>query len=165
MLRNGRLSIYETLADAAVGFSTTVGTLRAARLAGAPGFRSGRLYTEEFQPWWEVNRTTLPVEPTGDDSAAEAKRRKAWAEFRRIDMANQERAGKLIDRSTVANAMSAMCARWNAERVRFEAEGPAKMAGKEADECRVVVREFTSEIGDALASCAEFFEEHSEQSK
>lgn len=50
------LNIYDSMGAAAAGLGVTVAFLKWAKSKGAPGFRSTRIFAEEFQPWLEAHR-------------------------------------------------------------------------------------------------------------
>lgn len=165
MSRNARKSavfgqpVADTLGQAAAALGVSVAVLKAAKRAGAPGFRHSRVVLDEVKAWLDAKGV-----PEADGEAPDiqtAKLQKVREEVRKLRHQNERAAGEVIPRSVVASALAAMCQDWNTARVRFEAEGPARMAGKEADECRVVVRGFMDEVGAALAACSKHFQEPS----
>lgn len=146
------------LAQASKLLGVPLALLKAAKRAGAPGFRHGRVYLAEVQAWIEKNPSAESQDAEPQDIQT-ARFHKVLEEVRKLRHQNERASGEVIHRSVVASALAAMCQDWNTARVRFEAEGPARMAGKEADECRVVVRGFMDEVGTALAACAKHFAE------
>lgn len=154
-------SRFSTRSPAAGGIAAAAGilgiparTVRAAKRAGCPAFRWSRVHLDELTAWLEAN----PVLPRQADSELDAARlAKLNEQVRKLKLANDEVAGRLIDRDKVAAALASCCADWNVARVRFEAEAPAEMARLEADACRVVVRRMMDEVGRVLAGCARHF--------
>lgn len=153
---------YDSIRAAAGVLGMSVAALMAAKGAGCPAFRSGRVYGAELAAWLETH--TLPV-ATDDGTIAAARLRKVQEEVRKLKLVNDRNAGTVIPRAIVAQAVGKLCAEWNAIRSRSEAEAPAKMAGLEAAECRVVFRGVMDELGAAFEACARFFNEEETESK
>ena len=146
------------MAQAAAVMGLDIGVLKAAKRAGCKAFRGTRVWCRELRDWLKANEVAAN---TDAGTIAAAKLQKVREEVRRLKLANDMKAGTVIDRAVVAQALGKLCAEWNAIRTRAEAEAPAKMAGLEPDQCRVVFRGVMDDIGRAFAECARFFSEDS----
>jgi len=142
--------VLDTIRQAAGVCGIPYEVLVAAKHGGCPGFRHGRVHLSEVLPWMDEHGGELKAATGGDDSLGEAKRRVEWEKYYRARDLNAIARGTLVEVSVVNAALATACSEWNSARVHLEAEGPARMAGKEADECRVAVRAFTDEVGAVL---------------
>ena len=142
--------VLDTIRQAAGVCGIPYEVLVAAKHGGCPGFRHGRVHLSEVLPWMDEHGGGLKAATGGDDSLGEAKRRVEWEKYYRARDLNAIARGSLVEVADVNAALAMACSEWNSARVHLEAEGAAKMAGKEPDECRVVVREFTDLVGSIL---------------
>jgi hypothetical protein len=100
-------------------------------------------------------------QPTGTAvvSMAEAKRLREIETLRKLKLANDARAGTLIDRRWVTGQLSALCSRWHAIRLAIEIELPLAIQGKGIPECRQIVKAELAKLGVAFAELSKTIEQ------
>ncbi len=130
--------------------------LLAAKKHGAPGFAGTRVFPEIVRDWLATEAGLAFVADLDDDiDRLKAERLREIVDGLRTK--NRRDRGELISRASVFAGFVALAGRWTSIRQRFEAEAPARLAGKEADECRVVCRLLTEEIGAAMHDAGAVF--------
>ena len=92
-------------------------------------------------------------------SMAEARRRRELETLRKLKLANDARAGALIDRRWVTGQLSALCSRWHAIRLAIEIELPLAIQGKGVPECRQIVKAELAKLGVAFAELSKTIEQ------
>lgn len=92
-------------------------------------------------------------------SMAEARRRRELETLRKLKLANDTRAGLLIDRRWVIGQLTALCSRWHALRLAVESELPLVIQGKDIPSCRQAVKAEMAKLGAALADLGKLIEE------
>jgi hypothetical protein len=99
------------------------------------------------------------VAPSGEMvSMSEAKRLRELETLRKLKLANDAKAGALIDRRWVTGQLSALCSRWHAIRLAIETELPLAIQGKGIPECRQIVKTELAKLGIAFADLGKTIE-------
>jgi len=93
---------FDSLAGAALYLKCPIEVIKAAKKAGCPAFRSGRIYIEEVKAWLETNEAD-------EESILSKERlqcRKLLAECQAKELQNEIEAGKYISLSHVKITLS-----------------------------------------------------------
>lgn len=145
--------IVETQRAAGKRLGVTTKTLRAWRAEGAPGFEAdGSINLGLLSPW-------IAARKDKQDGGIDLKSRKMLAECVKVEMANEQKAGRLIERAWMAERIQNMAGEINGLRVKSEAEHPLKFAQAEGDvpKCREIVRAIWDEILAGLQGLSKSF--------
>jgi len=81
------------------------------------------------------------------------KERKLAEEVRKLQLANDQKAGKLIERTRVVETFQRIASRIAQARTRSEAQDPIKLVGKDITDIREGVREIWDAVGQAMLEC------------
>lgn len=94
---------------------------------------------------------------------SEVKRLVDEEKLRKLRIENEVKAGKLIKRDLVAQALSAACSKWHEARLQIESEMPNAIVGKDLPETREEVKRWTVRISQVLAALADSFPQEGNQ--
>jgi len=146
----GSRGTFDSVGQAASALGIPRASLVAAKNAGCPAFRNTKVHGDELVAWLEAN----PLPDVAEGIAADpgtAKLQKLNEEVRKLRLANDLKAGLLVQRSTVAAAHAAMASEWNTTRCRLESEWPVKLVGiDDVNAARAQVRAMMTEVGKVL---------------
>ena len=138
---------FDTIKQASVMTGVPAAVLTAAKHAGCPGFRHGRVHWSEVKPWLDANPIPSAAEGVPEDIHA-ARFQEVLEKVRKLKLVNDVRAGRLIEIDKVKAMHAGICANWNTLRSRIEAEWPIRFVGlQEPDAIREVIREMMTELG------------------
>ena len=144
---------FDSLAAAAGALKLPLSLLKSAKLAGCPAFRSNRVYETELLHWLSANPLAAETGNRRDKKLDE--------EIRKLRMANDTKAGTLIQRAFVVQRIQRAAGEINAYRLRSETEHPKLFAATNGDIalCRTRVRQIWDEIMRAFGNLAKHFDE------
>lgn len=150
-----RYGIAKSITAAAQAIKRTPRTVRDLRAAGYPGFRpDGTVDLDLLIPEYEKRKD----EKFGD---ATLKSRELAEKVRKLQLANDAKECRLIERAWMAERVHAAAGKIDAFRVKSEAEHPLLFAaaGDDVVKCREVLRKIWDEIAIALNGMKDSFKE------
>lgn len=92
-------TVWDTIAQAAAALNVPKGVISRAKDEGAPGFRGGRIYAAEFEPWFHPWLDELEKANSGGESIDELERQRCREQVRKLKIANDHKDGILMLRS------------------------------------------------------------------
>lgn len=146
---------YDSLRAAAAGMGLPMSTLKTAKTRGCPAFRSNRIYSAELESWLKAN----PIDAAGGVDEFSLKEQKLKEEVRKLQLANDVKAGRLIERAKVAEMMRGASGRLSTYRARSEAEHPSRIPDGDIASKRRVIQEIWTEVWAQLGSLQAYFSE------
>lgn len=102
-------------------------------------------------PQYTIAQVEVALATKRDTSSTSLREQKLEQEIRKLTLANDQRAGTLIERAWVAERMARTCSAWNGDRIRFEQQAPVAL--------RSAARDLTSKVGERLAALAKEFQQ------
>jgi hypothetical protein len=134
--------------EAAAGLTGYTETfLRHLKGKGVPAFRSGRIYVDELEAYYEENRGEMEkLEKECDDLDgvdAELQRER----LRKARLANDQAAGLLIEKADVARRVEPLAVELkNMLRRALEDDLPRELVGKSEEQIRIKLTEVVDEL-------------------
>jgi hypothetical protein len=123
--RTSPQQVFDSMASAAAALGISVTLLRRAKASGAPGFRGSRVHVDEVRKWLAAHKDAVG-KVTGRELLQLSK---LSEEVRKLKMQNDEKASVLVNKASLISALQIGAGQWDHERLRIEAEEPAKLAG------------------------------------
>lgn len=130
-------------------------TLRDLRAEGLPGFRpDGTVDLDLLWPAYLSRKATKL-------GSSDLRGQKLQEEIRKLKLANEQKAGRLVERAWVAEKMQRCAGDLNKMRAKWEAEAPVKLAaaGDDVAKNREALRPCFDEIFSDIQSLARHFDE------
>jgi hypothetical protein len=134
---------FDSIASAAAALQIPVDTLRAAKSAGAPGFRGSRVYPADLVPW-------LQAQDKGalQDDKRTLERKKLLLQCERIAFQNDVERGRYVEKSVFVSALIQLGSEQKALlRQKLESELPGVIPGLEAGQ-RSEAKSFCKRVVD-----------------
>jgi hypothetical protein len=147
--------VFDSMGSAATGMGVAIGVLKAAKRAGAPGFRGSRVYAKEIRAWLELHPEIAKAKDNSWDAKLKAER------HRKLKLENDETEKTLIKREWMAERVHLAAGKVDAFRQKSEAEHPLLFAAAAGDvaACRAVVRKIWDEVMASLNTLEKDFRE------
>ena len=118
--------LFDSMSQAASAMELPTELLKRAKARGCPAFRpGGRVDEVGLREWLAAHGDEI----TEGDTKLSLQIEKLREEVRKLRLVNDERDGVLVEKSKVIDAIQRAGAAWHSERLRMEAEWPAKLAG------------------------------------
>lgn len=146
--------VFDTMRAAAGALKLPMRVLKTAKAQGCPAFRGTRVYGDELLAWLDANPVAQSADPKDE---------KLLEEIRKLRLANDAKAGRLVERAWVVERIHRLGGEVNAVRAKSEAEHPLRFAAAAGDvaKCRTVLRSVWDDILRSIAVLRKHLEEGS----
>jgi hypothetical protein len=147
---NKKRAVCESIGIASVRTGIPIDVLRAARAAGCPNFRGGRVYCDGLVEWISANGAAIQSAVEAEAPAGSLKEQKLSEEIRKLKLANDIKARVLVNVAKCVEAHAKEKAALIAIlRQKLENEYPVAVAGLDPGSARVYGKRVVDAIIEA----------------
>jgi hypothetical protein len=137
---------YDSYKQASSATGIPAKIFKRAKAMGAPGFRSNRIYFEDFKPWYEAHKAELETPDNNELSLEEVKKENLIKDGVIKDLEIKKRRKEYLDPVEVKSLLQTIGTSAAAVLKRIPAEYPQRLAGKTAPEIEVILTKLVTEI-------------------